>query len=250
MSDQKDLIRGLESAIERAIGQLVTVRHSSVGSYVNLPIFYPSGAAASVLVTAEGSDFRVSDAGFAYREVELVGGETAFSRRAKRLVDDLGLHVSSRIIWAHATGTELAGAIADVGSTSAKLAAEIVSRIAGSPDVELAEHLQERLAKVFGSVNVDRDTTIPGASTRPWDVSAIVRLEDHRVIFDAVGNHALKVYSTATKFRDIALLDNAPRTVAVIRSVNEMGNLYNILAQAGHVLQEDASNAAFTRAAA
>lgn len=73
----------------------MTVRNAAPGTFVHLPIFYPSGAAATVLVSAEGSAFRVSDAGFAYREAELVGGERGFSRRARTVVDDLGLEVTS-----------------------------------------------------------------------------------------------------------------------------------------------------------
>jgi hypothetical protein len=250
MADHEHTTRSTESAVEAAVGKLVTVRHSSIGTYVHLPIFYPSGAAATVLVSAEGRAFRVTDAGFAYREAELVGGERGFSRRTKRIADDLGLDVTSRTISAVASELQLAGTIADVAQASAAVANEIVARVAGSLEVELAEHLAERLAAVFGGEKIDFDAKVPGASTRDWDVSAIVRLDQRRVIFDAVSNNAAAVYATATKFRDIALLERAPATVSVIRSVDEMGNLYNILAQSGHVIQEDASDSAFKRAAA
>jgi len=250
LADQEHLIRGVNAAVKEAVGKLVTVSYSRRGTYIHLPIFYPSGAAATVLVSDEGSDFRVSDAGFAYREAELVGVELGFARRAKRIAEDLGFEVSSRALSARANELQLAGTIAEVGAASVNIAVELVARAADSTEIELAEHLQERLAKVFGAPNVDRDATIPGASTRSWDVSAIVKIDSRRVIFDAVGNHAIKVYSTATKFRDIALLDNAPTTISVIRSVNEMGSLYNILAQSGHVIQEDAANSVFERAAA
>jgi hypothetical protein len=250
MADHEHTTREAESAVEAAVGKLVTIRHTSIGAYVHLPIFYPSGAAATVLVSAEGPAYRVTDAGFAYREAELVGGERGFSRHAKRVADELGLHITSRTISAMASEVQLAGTIADIAQASAAVANEIVTRVAASFEVELAEHLAERLVAVFGGEKIDFDAKIPGASTRDWDVSAIVRLDQRRVIFDAVSNNAVAVYATATKFRDIALLEHAPATVSVISTVDEMGNLYNILAQSGHVIQEDASDSAFRRAVA
>ncbi len=250
MADQEHLSYTIESAISDALGQLLTVRHAPMGSYVHLPIFYPSGAGATVLVTRDGTDFRISDAGFAYREVEMVGAERAFPCRARAIAGDLGLDISSRAISARATRRQLAATMADVAAASTRIATEIVSRVSGMVEIELVEHLQDRLAELFGKPNIDFNPTIPGASARPWDVSAIVRLEDRRVVFDAVSNHALSVYSTATKFHDISLLGKPPITVSVVHSVQQMGNLYNLLAQAGHVLQEDAPNTAFKLAIA
>jgi hypothetical protein len=151
MADQEHLVRGVNAAVEEAVGKLVTIGHSPRGVYVHLPMFYPSGAAATVLVSAEGSEFRVSDAGFAYREAELVGVELGFSRRAKRIADELGLEVSSRTLSARANHLQLAGTIAEIGAASVNIAVELVARAADSLDVELAEHLQERLGTVFGA---------------------------------------------------------------------------------------------------
>lgn len=250
MADQEHKTRNIEAAVEDAVEKLVTIRQSSLGTYVHLPIFYPSGAAATVLVSAEGGAFRVSDAGFAYREAELVGAKPGFAKWAKRISEDLGLEMTSRTISSLSTDWQLSATIADVAQASAAVANGIIAGLMGSPEIELAEHLAERLTAVFGDRKIDFDATIPGASTRAWDVSAVVRLDERRVIFDAVSNNAVAVYSTATKFRDIALLERAPATVSVIRSINEMGNLYNILAQSGTVIQEDAPGSAFERAAA
>ncbi|HXU24297.1 MAG TPA: hypothetical protein VN697_09730, partial [Tepidiformaceae bacterium] len=78
----------LASAVERAAARLVTTRHRPNESFVNVPFFYPSGAAATVRVANLIHGFRVSDCGLAYREAEMVGGEASFARRAKRVADD------------------------------------------------------------------------------------------------------------------------------------------------------------------
>lgn len=249
MADQDLLHESLEGAIIEALGQLLTVQHTPAGSYVHLPMFHPSGAAATVLVTRDGADFRVSDAGFAYREAELVGGERGFSRHARKVARDLGLEVSSRSISTRATRLQLAATIADVGSASMTVASEIVSQLAGGAESELVVHLQERLTELFGTPNIDLNPTVPGASSQQWDVSAVVHADQRNIVFDAVSNHHTSVYATATKFHDISRVENPPVTVSVVHRIDDMGNLYNLLAQAGHVLQEDAPNKAFQLAA-
>jgi hypothetical protein len=250
MNDPIILTTNFDNLLEKAAARLVTVSRIGNDRFVHLPIFYPSGAAATVIVKLHGSIFQVSDGGFAYREAELVGGEGRFSRRAKRIGEELGLEISSRAILAKARADQLSGTIAEVAQASATVAHEIVAAMPSSIEAELAEHVRERLPHIFGSTNVHLDASISGASTRPWEVLALVKTAKKRVIFDAVSNNHTAVFSTATKFRDIALLDNAPSAVAVIRGVKEMGNLYQILAQAGHVIEENAADTTFERAAA
>ncbi|HET7883403.1 MAG TPA: hypothetical protein VFL55_21130, partial [Acetobacteraceae bacterium] len=87
-------------------------------------------------------------------------------------------------------------------------------------------------------------------SSNGWEVSSLVHL-DHRVaVFDVVRNHHSAVYSTSTKFHDLSLLTDPPVTVAVVKDKKAMGAYFGILAQAGHVIQDNEPDSVIKRAAA
>nr|WP_201728750.1 hypothetical protein [Acidocella sp. C78] len=226
------------------------VREMKNECLVSVPSFYPSGAGAIVSITVEGNAFRVSDLGFGYRESKMVGAEVVFVRRAKKAADRIGVQFLDRSFSAIATFEQLAATITDISGVSTETTHQAVARIQNEGEGEVASHLLEKLTALFGASNVESIPDFRGASSREWDITAVVKKGKQTAAFKAVGNHAMSVYYAHAALNDIALLKNAPKTISVVKNITEMGNLYNILAQVGDVIEEDASNEAFKMALA
>jgi len=73
-------------------------------------------------------------------------------------------------------------------------------------------------------------------------------LDGTEALFQAVPNNHLSVYSTAAMFHDVALMEPPPATVAVVKNKDAMGSLFNILAQAGNVIEEAQGDPVYERA--
>ena len=58
---------------ETVANDLLTVRHWGDSSFINLPIAYTSGTFVTVKIDRVHDGVRVSDGGFAYRELESIG---------------------------------------------------------------------------------------------------------------------------------------------------------------------------------
>lgn len=238
--------------IDSAVRQLVSVSHWSRAWFVSLPIFYPGGGAVTVKIEHDGREtFSVNDNGFAYREVESLGADRSFSKTANRVALEDGVRANRRLIFADATTVQLAVIISKVGVASWKVAHHICEKVAEHEESVIAQGLYDRLVAIFGAPRVKPEgISLIGLSTNKWDVSAFVALDDHGVVFDAVSKNRNSIYRTATKFHDLAALDNPPRLVAVVSNKEEMGVGLALLAQAGRVIEEDQSNDVFERAAA
>lgn len=238
----------LSEAVGVAAKGLVRVREIGNECLVSVPSFYPSGASALVSITTESAGFRVSDLGFGYRESKMVGAEAVFARRARKAADRIGVQFLDRSFSAFATVEQLAATITDISAISTETAQQAVARLQNEGESDVASHLLEKLTSLFGAPNVESIPNFRGASSREWDITAFVKRGEKTAAFKAVGNHAMSVYYAHAALNDIALLANAPKTVSVVKNFREMGNLYNILAQVGDVIEEDASNASFEMA--
>lgn len=242
----------LASAVESAVRQLVSVSNWGNSAFVSLPLFYPGGGAISVKVeTWSASRFRVSDSGFAFREVESLGVERSFPKTASRIASEQGVSANRRLIYSEASVVQLAMKIAKVGIASWQIAHHICEKVSVHEEAVIAEGLYDRLVAIFGASRVKPEgVTLVGLSTNSWEVSAFVELGDHGAVFDAVAKHRNSIYRTATKFHDLAALDNPPRLIAVVRDKEELGVGFALLAQAGRVIEDDQANDVFERAAA
>ena len=96
---------------------------------MHLPIFYPSGAAVAVSVERVGDGYLVTDEGFAFREVEMVGAEDLFAQEATYVAGAAGLGTESRLVTVVADIESLTSAIADVAAASARIAHDIVETV-------------------------------------------------------------------------------------------------------------------------
>src|SRR3546814_11423671 len=60
-----------------------TTLFRSASSYINMPLLYPDGSCVTLRIDRLSDRFRVSDNGFAYREIEDLGAERSFAGTAR-----------------------------------------------------------------------------------------------------------------------------------------------------------------------
>lgn len=114
----------------KAAEDLVHVSHRGGFSYINLPIFLPSGSAATVRISRVAGGFRVDDGGFAYRELESIGAERSFARTARKFAAREGLETDRSIICVTVPADGLVRAIGDVAMASYAVADDVYRRAA------------------------------------------------------------------------------------------------------------------------
>jgi len=203
---------------------------------------YPSGTIAAVEVAQISSElFEITDCGLAYAETEMIGGEHLFARNAAAVAERFEVSGGKRTIYFTAALDQLAGAMADVAAASVQVAHRVCERVAQRSESEIEERLYQKLVNVFGKPKVEQDAFISGASAHKWRVSALVHLDGRQMAFEAVSNHHSSVYSSATMFHDLSLLERKPIPIAVVRDKRAMGDYLRILAQAANVIQDDAA---------
>lgn len=229
-----------EDAIDSAIRSLVARTSMPGEDIISLPMFHPSGACVSVSIHGGPTRFRVSDGGQAYREAEMIGAQHNFSRTAEKCAQAFGVTLAGKMIVGDADVNNLAGFIADIGAASAQISARIVERAAARAEAGIEDRLRQRLRSIFGDVRVVPDAEISGASNHKWRVSAVVHVGGRDLAFEAVANHHSSVYSSATMFHDLALLENRPKPIAVVESKQELGSYLLMLSQAANVIEASA----------
>lgn len=241
----------LSEICEELVPSLISWKSWQDASFINLPLVYPSGSFVTVRLTyAEGGLIRVSDAGFAYREIESFGATRSFSRTAKTIAEACDVDVGRRSLFVDVSNpSEIQRAIFDVSSASKAVADRIVSSIANDGQAAITDVLHAKLDKLFPS-SVIHDGKITGASSTEWDVTSIAKIDGHTAVFQAVTNYPVAVYKASTAFHDLAALDNPPSLVSVVASKADMGSNYSILAQAGRVIELGQSDDVFAKAAA
>lgn len=236
--------------VETVARELVRVRSWGEASFINLPLLFPSGTAATVRVQPIAGGFRVDDAGFAYRELESVGAERSFPKAARKVAEAEGLMVNTRLLYADVSEDALFRGICDVGAASRDLVERVYGKLAEHEEAEITDFLQERLEHVFGKARVDGDAKVTGSSSNEWEVSAVVHTDSGLVVFQAVSGNAYSVYRTSTAFHDLRELPNPPKRIAVVKDTEAMGAKLAVLAQAGMVIQGDQPDAVYQTAAA
>jgi len=241
----------LQQAVDLVSKDLIGVRHMRDGSYVTMPMLYPSNDPVQVRVSPEIGSYRVSDQGLAFREIERFGAQRSFPKSARSIVEGSDVQVDRRTVFAIVQPQELHAAILEVAAASHQIAHQIIVKAAEDHAEDVAEALQERLVRVFGVERVHTDTEIVGLSSTKWEVSAVAELGDHRAVFQAVGGAAVSIYRTTTVFHDLALLEPPPTLIAVVPSKKFLEpRHHHLLSQAGRVIEVGDADDVYRRAAA
>ena len=237
-------------AVEAAVQGLVRTRHWGQTAYVSLPLIFPGGSMATLRVTPAAGGFRIDDGGFAYRELEAIGSERSFARTAAKIAEREDLDVNRRVIYVTVDEEGLSRALCDVAMASHAVAEQVYRKLAEHEEEEIEDYLQERLSAIFGQGSLHASHTIKGFSTIDWDVSAVLSVNSHTAVFQAVGGHANSIYRTRAAFGDLAELPSPPRLVAVVKDKEALGPKLTLLSQTGRVIESTQADDVYLRAAA
>jgi len=243
------VLADFDSAVESVAKELVKAHWHAGAHYINLPMLYPDGSSVTVRVDQPQNGIaRVSDNGFAYREVEAVGAEASFPGTAAHVAEKRNVESNRRAVFAEAPVSQLHRAICDVAVASWEIVDRIYSRISERDETEVEQKLRDRLASVFGPNRLQQIRKLQGASSSDWDVSAIVKTNGSSAVFQVVSDHPNSIFRTATAFHDLAALEHAPRLIAVVEDKGRLGAKLGLLSQAGRVIEEGQRDEVFRRA--
>lgn len=237
--------------VESAIRQLVSAEHFHAGSFVTMPVMYPSGASVVLEVFQRGQKFFVSDRGGGCQEAEFAGATRYYSREAKRIAEDAGIGFDGRDMFiVEASIDQLPGAFIVVANSSQSAANASVMRSAERAQRDAGEILFERLSKIFPAASIAKDAAIMGASGHQWHVTTLVSIEERRSVFEPVSHHYPSVVSATAKFHDLARLETFPSRVAVVSRREILGDYIGVISAAStSVIESTASDQTFRKVA-
>jgi hypothetical protein len=156
--------------IRQALDDLVSIREVRGSHLVSIPLIYPDGSFVTVRVEPWEGGVRVTDAGFAFREIDDVGRARSFRRVAGGYAEAADVVVVGHSISVTVQLDQIERAICDVAVTSWKVADKICSAAFDEDEEELADDLSARLVRIFGEPAVGVWKTIIGRSTNEWPV--------------------------------------------------------------------------------
>lgn len=232
MTAREIAIRDVERVVESVTHDLVRHQRINGTSFLNLPMLYPDGSSVTVRIDQVAGGLRVSDNGFAFREADSMGATRSFVQYKKGIAEAFGVQIGAKTIFLDTEADGLFEAVCDVAAASWQIISRVFEKLPDESEQELAEEVGERLRRLFGAPHVQENKEVPGFSSVPWQVSAVVSFKDHRTVFQAVGDNANSINRSATAFRDLSLLPKPPRLVAVVRNQAALGARASLLTQA------------------
>jgi hypothetical protein len=223
----------ISESVDSAIHRMVVSNHFRAGSIVSMPVTYPSGSTVVIEITVQQGKCFISDRGSGYQEAELLGSSRYYKREAKRIAESVGIRFDGRDMFvAEVERSNLHGAMIVVANSSAQAVNFAAMRQAERTDKDAAEDLYFRLSSIYGEKSVAKDAEVIGASNHKWRVSVLVNRSRQRAFFEPVTSNYISVVGTAAKFHDFVRVDNPPQRIAVIKSRDEIGDFYGVVAAA------------------
>ena len=220
-------------------------------AFIRTSVMLPSGSTVVVVVEDQGGGrYRLSDIGQGFEEADRLGMGRTYRRQAEDVAALSGIaFAGNAFVLSDTTQRQLVGGTMSVANAVARTAERTLLRAAQRPQDSTVERLVARLGHLFPQAELALDVELRGASEHPWNVDAVVTVGPRRAVFDIVTPSPISVAFASTKFHDIALLDNAPMRVAVVHRKAAFGDLLSVVAQAARVVEDDAPDRSFTRAA-
>lgn len=248
-----DIVReNMRSVIETATRQLVRAEHFHAGSFVTMPVIYPSGSSVVLEIFRQGENFFISDNGGAHQEAEFAGASRYFAREAQKAAEDHGVRFDGRDMFiAEVSESRLPGAFTVVANCSQAAVIASIYRSTERAHKDAGDVLFERLSRIFPASKLAKDAAIFGASGHEWHVSSMVTDDGKRTVFEAVSHHYPSVVSATAKFHDLARLEKLPSRVAVISNKAALGDYIGVLSAAStSVVEASVPDQTFIRLAA
>jgi hypothetical protein len=220
-------------------------------AFIRTPVLFPSGSTVVVVLEEDGSGrYRLSDLGQGFEEADQVGMADTYRRQAAPVAALSGIDFAGNaFVLAGITVRQLDGGTMTVANAAARAVERTLLRTGQRPEPATVERLVLRLTRLFPGANVTRAAELRGASEHPWSVDAVVAVGSHRAVFDIVTPSPVSVAFANTKFHDFARLEPPPKRVAVVHRKADFGDLLSVIAQAASIIEDDAPDRTFVRAA-
>jgi hypothetical protein len=244
--------RAGDVSIADAIGDLVRARSSATRTEIALPVLYPNGSHVVVTVYPDGDAFTVTDEGGAAAEAEMAGVHlSTFSRIARHEAARVGAVCDSRaFFFLRVSVDRLTPAITILADLARGAVAAALEKLAERSPTRLEARLIDHLEHTFGGPNVHPRVEIAGASNVEHRVNALVTLGDRRVVFDMFTDHGNSFNAAVSKFLDISHREDAPARVGVTLNRERLGDRLSLIGSVAKVIDLDAMDEVYRRAAA
>jgi hypothetical protein len=230
-------------AVNAVMRDLVYATHRPEGSYVKLPIFYPSGSEVVVRVSGGPDRFYITDFGMGFVEAEFVGAERIYVRHAKQIGLSAGVGFDDHAFFAiEIDRDQLLGGIATIANCSAEAMIITALKSAEKVATDHAEFMIDKLERVFGTDKVRRNEKIIGSSNHEWEFAASILNGRRRSVFEFATKHAQSIASVAMKMDDVSRLNGAPNRIVMVRDKKEMGTYLGVLAHSSNIVEEKISD--------
>lgn len=222
---------------------LADTRHERDASFIHLPVMYPSGSMVVVRIDPHhDGHYLVSDMGLGFQEADLLGAGKVFVHSAPAVGIRAGIHFDHQTFSLGVRREQLIGAVSAIAACSQEAVQIAAFRLDEKKKADAADRLCERLYRLFTPAKVERGATVLGASNTPWTVTALVRTDGHRAVYEPVSDHPNSVASALAKFVDLTQLEQPPARIAVVRKKELLGTRLALIATAANVVEEGVSD--------
>lgn len=240
----KEYGNSVESAVKKALDELVSYKVSDGIAYIQMPLVYDSGAVVVLEVRADAKGFLISDVGGAFEEADAIGAsEVSFSRQAHVQADHDGVRYGNESFYiGDIPADQLSSAAIAVATSSQRTAHHVVRRHLEDAREDQAERLFAKISRTFDKSKIARKFAIRGVSNHEWKVDVAVLGGKTPVLFEAVSAGSKNsIYQAVAKFHDISRLEGAPRRISSVHDKKDLGDLLGVLAQTSSVIQDNTS---------
>jgi hypothetical protein len=229
----------ISSVVEDEVRGLVSTAHRPEGSFVNLPILYPSGSGVVVRISGGPNTYFVTDFGLGYTEADFMGATRIYLRQARGVSESAGVRFDDHAFFAvEVPRDRIAGAIVTIANCSSEAVALTAFKLAEKAKTDASDRLIERLESAFGRNEILHDKKVVGASNHEWEFTAAIQQDGHESLFEFATKHPNSIASVAMKMSDIAHLENAPRRIVMVHNKPELGTYLSVLNRSADVIDE------------
>jgi hypothetical protein len=221
-------------------------------AFIRTAVLFPSGSTVVAVLHDEGGGrFRVSDLGQGLEEADMLGIAPAFRSQAAEIAVRSGIVFDGHaFVLTGAFVDQLVGAVMAVANASSRALERAMLGTENRRSRAAVDKLVTRLTHVFPRAKIDREVKIRGDSTHAWAFDAEVTTNSGHAVFDIVTPYPTSIAFAATKFQDLARLEDAPARFAIVHRKASFGDLLAVIAQAAQVMEDDAPDSVFRRALA
>ena len=243
-------VADFSNLVDEVARKLITVNHDAGHSFISTPLVYPNGTSVVIRIEDAQGEYLVTDFGVGSEEAAMMGASAMYSRCARVVSEAANIGFDNHSFFAiRVTREQLAGAVVTVANCSKEAVNIMAYKLADRRTKDAEEMLYNRLIGIFPKQRIARDVSIVGQSNTEWHVATLVRGEQCQTIFEPVSAHHVSVCAAATKFHDIAEVEDAPSRVAVVEKKVDLKTYLAVLSQSASVIERGSSDDTYNQVA-